>query len=153
MNTEAINHDPAITYINTGTQQFGHPSMGAWLAYGLGSLSDNLPAYVTMISVGKKPGQALYARLWGSGFLPSQYQGVQFRSGKDAVLYLNDPDGIDRDLRRSHARRTRKPESPAVPNRSGSRNRSSHFPIRDGFPHAVVRPRPYGHLSRARSRF
>jgi len=101
MNTEAINHDPAITYINTGTQQFGHPSMGAWLAYGLGSLSDNLPAYVTMISVGKKPGQALYARLWGSGFLPSQYQGVQFRSGKDAVLYLNDPDGIDRDLRRS----------------------------------------------------
>src|SRR6056297_1437305 len=66
MNTEAINHDPAITYINTGTQQFGHPSMGAWLAYGLGSLSDNLPAYVTMISVGKKPGQALYARLWGS---------------------------------------------------------------------------------------
>ena len=70
MNTEAINHDPAITYINTGTQQFGHPSMGSWLAYGLGSLSEDLPAYVTMISVGKKPGQALYARLWGSGFLP-----------------------------------------------------------------------------------
>ncbi|MDA7921525.1 DUF1501 domain-containing protein [Verrucomicrobiales bacterium] len=101
MNTEAINHDPAITYINTGTQQFGHPSMGSWLAYGLGSLSDNLPAYVTMISVGKKPGQALYARLWGSGFLPSQYQGVQFRSGNDPVLYLNNPDGIDSNLRRS----------------------------------------------------
>lgn len=100
MNTEAINHDPAITYINTGTQQFGHPSMGSWLAYGLGSLSDNLPAYVTMISVGKKPGQALYARLWGSGFLPSKYQGVQFRSGEDAVLYLNDPKGIDREMRR-----------------------------------------------------
>jgi len=100
MNTEAINHDPAITYINTGTQQFGHPSMGSWLAYGLGSLSDNLPAYVTMISVGKKPGQALYARLWGSGFLPSQYQGVQFRSGKDPVLYLNNPEGIDSHLRR-----------------------------------------------------
>ena len=64
MNTEAINHDPAITYINTGTQQFGHPSMGSWLAYGLGSLSEDLPAYVTMISVGKKSGQALYARLW-----------------------------------------------------------------------------------------
>lgn len=101
MNTEAINHDPAITYINTGTQQFGHPSMGAWLAYGLGSLSDNLPAYVSMISVGKKPGQALYARLWGSGFLPSKYQGVQFRSGNDPVLYLNNPDGIDSELRRS----------------------------------------------------
>ncbi|MDF1739314.1 MAG: DUF1501 domain-containing protein [Verrucomicrobiales bacterium] len=100
MNTEAINHDPAITYINTGTQQFGHPSMGSWLAYGLGSLSDNLPAYVTMISTGKKPGQALYARLWGSGFLPSKYQGVQFRSGDDPVLYLNNPEGIDRELRR-----------------------------------------------------
>jgi len=100
MNTEAINHDPAITYINTGTQQFGHPSMGSWLAYGLGSLSDNLPSYVVMISVGKKPGQALYARLWGSGFLPSRYQGVQFRSGEEPVLYLNDPPGMDRGLRR-----------------------------------------------------
>ena len=100
MNTEAINHDPAITYINTGTQQFGHPSMGSWLAYGLGSLSEDLPAYVTMISVGKKPGQALYARLWGSGFLPSRYQGVQFRSGNDPVLYLNDPAGLDRGTRR-----------------------------------------------------
>jgi len=100
MNTEAINHDPAITYINTGTQQFGRPSMGAWLSYGLGSLSDNLPAYVTMISVGAKPGQALYARLWGSGFLPSKHQGVQFRSGADPVLYLSDPAGMNRDLRR-----------------------------------------------------
>ena len=100
MNTEAINHDPAITYINTGTQQFGHPSMGSWLSYGLGSLSDNLPGYVVMISVGSKPGQALYARLWGSGFLPSKYQGVQFRSGKDPVLYLNNPEGINRNLRR-----------------------------------------------------
>lgn len=100
MNTEAINHDPAITYINTGTQQFGHPSMGSWLAYGLGSLSEDLPAYVTMISVGKKPGQALYARLWGSGFLPSRYQGVQFRSGNDPVLYLTDPAGLDRGTRR-----------------------------------------------------
>ncbi|MDF1753036.1 MAG: DUF1501 domain-containing protein [Verrucomicrobiales bacterium] len=100
MNTEAINHDPAITYINTGTQQFGHPSMGAWMAYGLGSLSQNLPSYVVMISVGQKPGQALYARLWGSGFLPSQYQGVQFRSGNEPVLYLNNPKGIDHNLRR-----------------------------------------------------
>ncbi|MCB1078006.1 MAG: DUF1501 domain-containing protein, partial [Verrucomicrobiae bacterium] len=101
MNTEAINHDPAITYINTGTQQFGRPSLGAWLSYGLGSLSDNLPAYVTMISVGARPGQALYSRLWGAGFLPSQHQGVQFRSGNDPVLYLTDPKGIDRHLRRS----------------------------------------------------
>ncbi|MDA9764845.1 DUF1501 domain-containing protein [Opitutales bacterium] len=101
MNTEAINHDPAITYINTGTQQFGHPSMGAWMSYGLGSLSDDLPSYVVMISVGNNPGQALYSRLWGSGFLPSENQGVQFRSGNEPVLYLNDPKGIDRDLRRN----------------------------------------------------
>lgn len=100
MNTEAVNHDPAMTYINTGTQQLGRPSMGAWLSYGLGSPNDDLPAYVTMISVGAKPGQALFARLWGSGFLPSQHQGVQFRSGAEPVLYLNNPPGIDGTLRR-----------------------------------------------------
>lgn len=99
MNTEAINHDPAITYINTGTQQLGRPSMGAWLSYGLGSLSENLPSYVTFISVGASPGQALYSRLWGSGFLPSKHQGVQFRSGADPVLYLSNPAGMDRGLR------------------------------------------------------
>ena len=101
MNIEAINHTLAITYINTGTQQFGRPSMGSWLSYGLGSLSEDLPAYVIMISVGAKPGQALFSRLWGSGYLPSKHQGVQFRSGDDPVLYLSDPPGIDRELRRS----------------------------------------------------
>lgn len=100
MNTEAINHDPAMTYINTGTQQLGRPSMGSWLSYGLGSPNDDLPAYVTMISVGAKPGQALFSRLWGSGFLPSQHQGVQFRSGADPVLYLNNPPGVSPELRR-----------------------------------------------------
>lgn len=100
MNTEAINHDPAMTYINTGTQQLGRPSMGSWLSYGLGSPNENLPAYVTMISVGAKPGQALFSRLWGSGFLPSQHQGVQFRSGGDPVLYLSNPPGVAPDVRR-----------------------------------------------------
>ncbi|QDU59844.1 hypothetical protein Pan216_06770 [Planctomycetes bacterium Pan216] len=100
MNTEAINHDPAITYINTGTQQLGRPSMGAWLSYGLGSPNKNLPTYVTMISIGARPGQALYSRLWGSGFLPSRHQGVQFRGSGDPVLYLTDPPGMDRTLRR-----------------------------------------------------
>ena len=100
MNTEAINHDPAITYINTGTQQLGRPSFGSWLSYGLGSPTEDLPAYVTMISVGSNPGQALYSRLWGSGFLPSRHQGVQFRSAGDPVLYLSNPDGLDRPLRR-----------------------------------------------------
>ena len=101
MHTEAINHDPAITFINTGTQQPGKPSMGAWLSYGLGSLNQNLPAFVVMISRGKGSLQALYSRLWGSGFLPSKHQGVKFRGGKEPVLYLNDPDGLDRDTRRS----------------------------------------------------
>lgn len=100
MNTEAINHDPAITYINTGTQQLGRPSMGAWLSYGLGSPNKDLPAYVTMISIGSKPGQALYSRLWSSGFLPSQHQGVQFRSSGDPVLYLSNPKGMEAGLRR-----------------------------------------------------
>ncbi|MCA9018070.1 MAG: DUF1501 domain-containing protein, partial [Planctomycetaceae bacterium] len=100
MNTEAINHDPAITYINTGTQQLGRPSFGAWLSYGLGSPNQDLPAYVVMISVGNAPGQALYSRLWSSGNLPSRHQGVQFRSAGDPVLFLSDPKGLDRGLRR-----------------------------------------------------
>src|SRR5262249_29784139 len=102
MNTEAINHDPAVTYIQTGHQQPGRPSLGAWLSYGIGTLSDNLPAFVVMISQGSgnKPDQPLFSRLWGSGFLPSQHQGVRFRSGADPVLYLSNPPGIDADDRR-----------------------------------------------------
>ncbi len=101
VNTEAINHDPAITYINTGTQQLGHPSMGAWLNYGLGSPSDNLPGYIVMISKGRGGSQALYSRLWGSGFLPSKHQGVKFRSSGEPVLYLNTPPGITSGSRRA----------------------------------------------------
>ncbi len=93
MFTEAINHDPAITFLQTGSQLSGRPSMGAWLSYGLGSENQNLPSFVVLITPGKVD-QPLYSRLWGSGFLPSRYQGVQFRSGKDAVLYLANPEGI-----------------------------------------------------------
>ena len=100
MHTEAINHDPAITFINTGRQQPGKPSMGAWLSYGLGSLNENLPTFVVMISRGKGNLQALYSRLWGSGFLSSKYQGVKLRGGQSPVLYLQDPAGIDRPMRR-----------------------------------------------------
>ncbi|MCA9076306.1 MAG: DUF1501 domain-containing protein [Planctomycetaceae bacterium] len=92
--TEAINHGPAVTFVQTGSQFPGRPSMGAWLSYGLGSDNDNLPAFVVMVTK-DKGGQPLLSRLWGSGFLPSRHQGVQFRSGKDPVLYLNNPDGID----------------------------------------------------------
>jgi hypothetical protein len=93
LHTEAINHDPAITFLQTGSQLSGRPSMGAWLSYGLGSDNENLPAFVVLITPGKVD-QPLYARLWGSGFLPARHQGVQFRGGNDPVLYLNDPDGL-----------------------------------------------------------
>jgi uncharacterized protein (DUF1501 family) len=98
MHTEAINHDPAITFFQTGFQIAGRPSIGAWLSYGLGSESENLPAYVAMTS--NRGGQALYDRLWGAGFLPSRHQGVRFRSGKDPVLYLSNPAGMNPALRR-----------------------------------------------------
>ena len=99
MYTEAINHGPGVTFLQTGSQFPGRPSMGAWLSYGLGSENDNLPAFVVLVTK-NKGGQPLFARLWGSGFLPAKYQGVRFRSGKDPVLYLNNPGGIDAVSRR-----------------------------------------------------
>jgi len=103
MHTEAINHDPGITYINTGSQFPGNPSMGSWVSYGLGSMNDNLPSYIVLVSqgTGKNPGQPIFSRLWGSGFLPSSHQGVQFRSGRDPVLFLKDPEGMSRADRRA----------------------------------------------------
>ncbi|MBI1388161.1 MAG: DUF1501 domain-containing protein [bacterium] len=98
MHTEAINHDPAITFFQTGSQLPGRPSMGAWVSYGLGSDNDNLPEFIVLVSKNGS-GQPLYARLWGSGFLPTRHQGVQFRAGTDPVLYLNDPEGYSRDDR------------------------------------------------------
>ncbi|WPP48345.1 DUF1501 domain-containing protein [Catalinimonas niigatensis] len=100
MHTEAINHDPAVTFFQTGSQQPGRPSMGAWLSYGLGSDNENLPGFIVMLSRNRDGGQPLYSRLWGSGFLPSLHQGVQFRSGKDPVLYLNNPPGVNSTDRR-----------------------------------------------------
>ncbi|HZL36497.1 MAG TPA: DUF1501 domain-containing protein [Tepidisphaeraceae bacterium] len=97
--TEAINHDPAITFFQTGSQLAGRPSMGSWLSYGLGSVNQNLPAFVVLISKDRID-QPLYARLWGNGFLPSIHQGVQFRAGKDPVLFLKNPDGISGAARR-----------------------------------------------------
>jgi len=101
MYTEAINHDPAITFLQSGSQQPGRPSMGSWLSYGLGSENSNLPAFVVLVTKNKM-GQPLYARLWGNGFLPSHHQGVQFRAGKDPVLYLSNPPGIGTEDRRRH---------------------------------------------------
>jgi hypothetical protein len=98
MHTDAINHDPAVSLIQTGSQLPGRPSIGSWLSYGLGSDNKNLPGFVVLITKDKY-GQPLYSRSWGNGFLPSQHQGVQFRSGKNPVLYLDNPPGVTKQLR------------------------------------------------------
>ena len=102
MYTEAINHDPAVTFFQTGNQLSGRPSMGSWLSYGLGTMSNELPSYVVLTSIGsgRSDDQPLYDRLWGSGFLPTEHQGVKFRNTGDPVLFLSDPHGIDRQTRR-----------------------------------------------------
>ncbi|MEO1485545.1 MAG: DUF1501 domain-containing protein [Bacteroidota bacterium] len=103
MYTEAINHDPAVTFFQTGSQQPGRPSIGSWLSYGLGSENENLPAFTVLLSrgSGRPNGQPLYTRLWGNGFLHSLHQGVQFRAAKDPVLYLNDPKGVSKETKRT----------------------------------------------------
>jgi hypothetical protein len=102
VNTDAINHDPAITFIQTGSQQPGRPSMGSWVTYGLGAENQNLPAFIVLISQAEaiNADQPLFSRLWSSGFLPSSYQGIRFRAGSDPVLYLADPPGINKTTRR-----------------------------------------------------
>lgn len=101
MHTDAINHEPAVIFMQTGSQQVGRPSIGSWMSYGLGSANKNLPSYIVMLSRGKNSAQNLNMQAWNSGFLPSHHQGVRFRSGKDPVLYLSNPDGIDQVRRRS----------------------------------------------------
>ena len=100
MHTEAINHDPAITFFCSGNQIAGRPSMGAWMSYGLGTMNADLPSFIVLVSKDASRDQPLYARLWGSGFLPSEHQGVQFRPGKEPVLALANPEGVS-----PHARR------------------------------------------------
>ncbi len=140
MNTEAINHDPAITFIQSGSQQPGRPSMGSWVSYGLGSENQNLPAYVVLLSQANALNidQPLFSRLWGSGFLPSRYQGVRFRSSGDPVLYLADAPGIDRTTRRNMldvvARSIACARKPMAIQKSRRASRSTKWPI-------VCRPR------------
>ncbi len=101
MHTEHINHDPAVTFMQTGNQVGGRPSMGSWVSYGLGSENQNMPAFVVLLSAGRKGDQPLYAKLWSNGFIPSTHQGVVFRSGPDPIFYLNNPDGLDKTSRRN----------------------------------------------------
>ena len=100
MHTEAINHDPAVTFFQTGAQLAGRPSIGSWLSYGLGSENKNLPAFCVLLSKGKGNGQGVYSKLWTNGFLDSIHQGVQFSSGEQPVLYLSNPEGMDNADRR-----------------------------------------------------
>jgi len=100
MHTEAINHDPALTFMQTGAQQGNRPSMGAWMSYGLGSDNQNLPNFCVLLSRGRGNGQGVYSKLWTNGFLDSIHQGVQFSASEEPVLYLNDPDGLNRQSRR-----------------------------------------------------
>ena len=100
MQTEAINHDPALTFMQTGAQVGNRPSMGAWLSYGLGSENQNLPNFCVLLSRGRGNGQGVYSKLWTNGFLDSYHQGVQFSAGEEPVLYLNDPKGTNRQNRR-----------------------------------------------------
>ncbi len=100
MHTEAINHDPAVTFIQTGSQQNGRPSFGSWISYGLGSENKNLPTFCVLLSRTNSFDQPLYSKLWNNAFLPSEHQGVMFRSGDDPILYLKDPDGLDKTTRR-----------------------------------------------------
>ena len=126
MYTEAINHGPGVTFMQTGSQIAGRPSIGAWLDYGLGAENDNLPSFVVMVTKGKG-GQPLVSRLWGSGFLPTKHQGVRFRSGADPVLYLNNPPGQSRagrrlmldDLRALHELQLEKHADTAIESRIG----------------------------------
>jgi len=101
MHTEAINHDPAITFFCSGNQIAGRPSMGAWMSYGLGTMNNDLPSFIVLVSKDASRDHPLYARLWGSGFLPSEHQGVQFRAGKEPVLALANPEGVSPHARRA----------------------------------------------------
>ncbi len=149
MQTEAINHDPAITFVQTGSQLAGRPSMGAWVAYGLGSMNQDLPTFVVMLSRGRTD-QPLYDRLWGSGFLPTRYQGVKLRGGKEPVLYLANPAGCSTALRRqmlddlgqlNEVRHTETGDPEIL---------HAHRPVRTGLPDAVVGSRAHRPLRRAR---
>ena len=155
MYTEAINHDPAITFFQTGSQLPGRPCMGSWVDYGLGSENQKLPAFVVLNSLpsNSMPDQGLLSRLWGAGFLPSRYQGVQFRSAGDPVLALSNPPGITRELRRESARRASRHSITIAYPRRRSGNRDSHRAIRDGVPHASERARSRRHCRRSRSTY
>ena len=154
MHTEAVNHAPGVTLFMTGAQVPGRPSMGAWLSYGLGSETDNLPTFVVMTSSdkGKTCGQLFFDYYWGSGFLPSRYQGVRFRNTGDPVPYLANPPGVSTRSAAGAARRHRRDERRASGRLRRSGDRHADRPVRNGVPHAVERAGSGRFLERNASR-
>ena len=153
MHTEAINHDPGITFFQTGAQLAGRPSIGSWISYGLGKRNNDLPAFVVMVSQGTgRPGdQPLYDRLWGSGFLPSKYQGVKFRSIGDPVLYLSNPSGIQQRITAAVPRSSGQAEPDEARGVGRSGDLHAHRAVRNGVPDAELGARADGSLQRSPS--
>ena len=141
MHTEAINHEPAITFIQTGNQVTGKPCLGSWVSYGLGSLNQNLPTFVVLVAEpsNKEQIQAISGKLWTSGYLPGEHAGVAFRSKGDPILYINNPRRRDRRGPAQDARRAQLAEPDELRRGGRSRDAHAHFAIRDGVPHAGER--------------
>ena len=143
MNTEAINHEPAISYMQTGNQITGRPCLGSWASYGLGSMNDNLPTFVVLVAkpTNTEQVQAISARLWSSGYLPGEHAGVSFRSGGDPILYINNPPGVSTDVRRNTLDGLQALNEMNYQLVRRSRNAHADPAIRTGLPHAIERAR------------
>ncbi len=152
MHTEAINHEPAITYMQTGNQVTGRPCLGAWTSYGLGSLNDNLPTFVVLVAkpTNTEQLQAISARLWSSGYLPGEHAGVSFRSGGDPILYINNPPGVPPAGAPRYARRPQGAQRDELQARGRPRDAHADRAIRAGLPDAGQRARADRHEQRAR---
>ncbi len=161
MHTEAINHEPAITYMQTGNQVTGRPCLGAWASYGLGSLNQNLPTFVVLVAkpTNTEQVQAISARLWSSGYLSGEHAGVSFRTSGDPILYINNPPGVTADVRRKTLDGLNAAQRDELPRRRRPGDAHAHPAVRDGLPHAGQRagadrpgPRAGVHLQAVRRR-
>ena len=152
MNTDAINHEPAITFMQTGNQITGKPCLGSWVSYGLGSMNENLPTFVVLIakSTNTEQLQAIGARLWSAGYLPGEHAGVSLRTAGDPILFINNPARRGRKSAAHDARRFEGAERNQFPHRRRSRNAHAHQAIRAGVPHAIERAGTVRSLARTR---
>ncbi len=149
MVTEQINHDPAHTFMNTGTAISGRPSMGSWINYGLGSESEDLPGFVVLTSVGGRNPQPIASRQWSAGFLPSRFQGVEFNSSGDPVHYVNNPPGVTAPQQRRLVDTVNQLNRHRQRDGRQSGNRNPHRRLRNGLPHADLGAGTDGHVRRA----